>query len=151
MCWRDPDRSGRCPLRERARGLMISREDVEAFLDRLVGGSDYEEVGEGIWVISVGDSPRVVVNYESPVLVLRVNVMDVPKSNEPKAGLMTKLLELNATDLVHGSYGLEGEHIVLTDTLQLENLDFNELQASFDSITLALASHLPALAEHGEA
>lgn len=130
---------------------MISREDVEAFLDRLVGGSDYEEVGEGIWVISVGDSPRVVVNYESPVLVLRVNVMDVPKSNEPKAGLMTKLLELNATDLVHGSYGLEGEHIVLTDTLQLENLDFNELQASFDSITLALASHLPALAEHGEA
>ncbi|MCZ6759881.1 MAG: hypothetical protein O7D29_05840 [Gemmatimonadetes bacterium] len=130
---------------------MISREDVEAFLDRLVGGSDYEEVGEGIWVISVGDSPRVVVNYESPVLVLRVNVMDVPKSDASKAGLMTKLLELNATDLVHGSYGLEGEHIVLTDTLQLENLDFNELQASFDSITLALASHLPALAEHGEA
>ena len=130
---------------------MISREDVEAFLDRLVGGSDYEEVGEGIWVISVGDSPRVGVNYESPVLVLRVNVMDVPKSDASKAGLMTKLLELNATDLVHGSYGLEGEHIVLTDTLQLENLDFNELQASFDSITLALASHLPALAEHGEA
>lgn len=130
---------------------MISREDVEAFLDRLVGGSDYEEVGEGIWVISVGDSPRVVVNYESPVLVLRVNVMDAPKSDASKAGLMTKLLELNATDLVHGSYGLEGEHIVLTDTLQLENLDFNELQASFDSITLALASHLPALAEHGEA
>ncbi len=130
---------------------MISREDVEAFLDRLVVGSDYEEVGEGIWVISVGDSPRVVVNYESPVLVLRVNVMDVPKSDASKAGLMTKLLELNATDLVHGSYGLEGEHIVLTDTLQLENLDFNELQASFDSITLALASHLPALAEHGEA
>lgn len=130
---------------------MISREDVEAFLDRLVGGSDYEEVGEGIWVISVGDSPRVVVNYESPVLVLRVNVMDVPKSDASKARLMTKLLELNATDLVHGSYGLEGEHIVLTDTLQLENLDFNELQASFDSITLALASHLPALAEHGEA
>lgn len=130
---------------------MISREDVEAFLDRLVGGSDYEEVGEGIWVISVGDSPRVVVNYESPVLVLRVNVMNVPKSDASKAGLMTKLLELNATDLVHGSYGLEGEHIVLTDTLQLENLDFNELQASFDSITLALASHLPALAEHGEA
>ncbi len=77
--------------------------------------------------------------------------MNVPKSDASKAGLMTKLLELNATDLVHGSYGLEGEHIVLTDTLQLENLDFNELQASFDSITLALASHLPALAEHGEA
>lgn len=130
---------------------MISREDVEAFVDRLVGGSDYEEVGEGIWVISVGDGPEVVVNYGPPVLVLRVNVMAVPKSDASKVQLMTKLLELNATDLVHGSYGLEGEHIVLTDTLQLENLDFNELQASFDSITLALASHLPALAEHGGA
>ncbi len=31
---------------------------------------------------------------------------------------------------------------MLTDTLELENLDFSEFEASFDSITLALASHL---------
>ena len=43
---------------------------------------------------------------------------------------------------MHGSYGLEGDHVVLTDTLELENLDFSEFEASFDSITLALASHL---------
>ena len=47
---------------------------------------------------------------------------------------------------MHGSYGLEGDHVVLTDALELENLDFNEFEASFDSITLALASHLGALA-----
>jgi hypothetical protein len=51
-------------------------------------------------------------------------------------------------DLVHGSYGLEGDHIVLTDTLELENLDYNEFEASFDSVTLALASHLGALAPY---
>lgn len=130
---------------------MISRDDVEGFLGRIVDGADYREVGEGIWVVSAEDSVEVVVNYEPPVLVLRVNVIEVPKTEESRVSLMTKLLELNATDLVHGSYGLEGKHIVLTDALQLENLDFNEFQASFDSMTLALASHMPALAKHGEA
>ncbi len=130
---------------------MISRDDVEGFLGRIVDGADYREVGEGIWVVSAEDSAEVVVNYEPPVLVLRVNVIEVPDAEESRISLMTKLLELNATDLVHGSYGLEGKHIVLTDALQLENLDFNEFQASFDSMTLALASHMPALAKHGEA
>ena len=60
------------------------------------------------------------------------------------------LLELNARDLVHGSYGLEGEHIVLTDALELADLDFLEFEASWDSLTLALASHLSALAPYRE-
>ena len=51
---------------------------------------------------------------------------------------------------MHGSYGLEGDHVVLTDTLELENLDFSEFEASFDSITLALASHLATLAPYRE-
>ena len=41
--------------------------------------------------------------------------------------------------------------MVLTDTLELENLDYNEFEASFDSITLALASHYSALAPFKEA
>jgi hypothetical protein len=53
--------------------------------------------------------------------------------------------------MVHGSYGVEGNLVVLSEALELENLDFSEFQASFDSISLALASHLPALAEYAEA
>ncbi|MBA3318554.1 MAG: hypothetical protein H0T50_10745, partial [Gemmatimonadales bacterium] len=64
--------------------------------------------------------------------------------------LFRQLLELNARELVHGSYGLEGDHVVLTDTLDLENLDYNEFEASFDSITLAVASHLAELASYRE-
>ena len=67
-----------------------------------------------------------------------------------RSELFRQLLEYNARDLVHGSYGLEGDHVVLTDTLELENLDFSEFEASFDSITLALASHLAALAPYRE-
>jgi hypothetical protein len=60
------------------------------------------------------------------------------------------LLEYNARDLVHGSYGVEGDHVVLTDTLELTNLDYSEFEASVDSLTLALASHAGTLAPFGE-
>jgi hypothetical protein len=43
--------------------------------------------------------------------------------------------------MLHGSYGLSGNAIVATDTLQGENLDFNEFQASVDALNLAITSH----------
>jgi hypothetical protein len=49
---------------------------------------------------------------------------------------------------MHGAYGLEGDKIVLTDALQLENLDFNEFQATIDDITLAVADHYSRLAKY---
>ena len=51
---------------------------------------------------------------------------------------------------MHGSYGVEGDHVVLTDTLALEHLDYSEFEASVDSLTLALASHAGSLAPYGE-
>ena len=130
---------------------MVTRDDIESFLSRLDGGSvEYSEVEPGLWVVRTQDGGEVVVHYAPPVVLLRVRVMELP-STEPRRGeLFRQLLELNARDLVHGSYGLEGDHVVLTDTLELENLDFSEFEASFDSLTLALASHLGALAPYRE-
>jgi hypothetical protein len=56
------------------------------------------------------------------------------------------MLELNATDIVHGSYGIEAQEIVLSDALELETLDFVELRSSYESLTMAASSHLPELA-----
>ncbi len=56
-------------------------------------------------------------------------------------GWYKRLLELNASDLVHGAYGLEDGEIVLSDALEVENLDFTEFQASLESLSLALTSH----------
>jgi hypothetical protein len=93
----------------------------------------------------------VVVSLAPPVVILRVRVMEVPKDATARADLFRQLLEYNARELVHGSYGVEGDHVLLTDTLELENLDYTEFEASFDSITLALASHFTALAPFREA
>ena len=56
-------------------------------------------------------------------------------------------LEFNANDIVHGSYGIEENNIVISDALQLEDLDFSELQSSYESMVLAAASHMPVLAD----
>ena len=131
---------------------MRGRDDVQGFIERLDDGVvTSEELKPGLWVLTPEqDGARIVVNFGPPVVVFRVNVMDLPGDAEKRTSLMQKLLEFNATELLHGSYGIEGDSVVLTDALQLENLDFNEFQASIDSITLALASHLRALAPYQE-
>ena len=127
---------------------MITREDVQAWLDRLEMPA--ESVAEDIWLVRTEEGAELAVHFAPPVLVLRVRVMQLPAEAGRAGELFRQLLEYNARDLVHGSYGVEGDHVVLTDTLELENLDYSEFEASFDSITLALASHLGALASYRE-
>ncbi len=130
---------------------MASREDLESYVARLDDSIGSDEVGTGIWAITPGENDApIVVSFDPPVAVFRVNVMELPEPGPNRNDLMQKLLELNAEGMVHGSYGVEGSQVVLTDALQLKNLDFNEFQASLDSITLALASQMSALASFKE-
>ncbi len=131
---------------------MVTKDDVEGFITRLAQeGVHSKEVDKGLWVLATApDSPELVVHYNPPVLVLRVKVMELGPGNS-KADLYHHLLKLNASDLIHGSYGIDGSNVVLTDALELENLDFNEFQASYDSMMLALASHLATLAPYRQA
>ena len=130
---------------------MTTREDIQSFLDRLdSGGLAVAEIEPNLWLARTPDDSEVVVHYAPPVVILRVRVMERPASEPRRIELFQQLLEYNARELVHGSYGLEGDHVVLTDTLELENLDFSEFEASFDSLNLALASHLGSLAAFRE-
>lgn len=130
---------------------MITRDDLLSFFDRLYGGTlSVTELEPNLWLVRTPEDAEVVVHYAPPVVILRVRVMELPASEPRRGELFRQLLEYNARDLVHGSYGLEGDHVVLTDALELENLDFSEFEASFDSLTLALASHLGSLAAFRE-
>ena len=130
---------------------MVTRDDILSYLDRVEGGTvETTEVEPGLWRARTQSGADVVVHYAPPVVILRMRVMEPPASDEKRSGLYRQLLEFNARDLVHGSYGLEGEHVVLTDALELSDLDYSEFEASWDSLTLALASHLSALAPYRE-
>ena len=126
---------------------MVTREDVEGYLIRME--LPFQELEEGLWVVGDSrDAAPLFVNYAPPLLLVRVEVMKAPGDEELRRALFRELLELNATDLVHGAYGLDESEIVLTDTLQIGDLDFSELQASLESILLALRSHYETLAHY---
>jgi hypothetical protein len=133
---------------------MVTKDDIEGFLDRLSAeGTSYKEVEPGLWVVKPGGALdfNVVVQISPPVVVLRVKVMELPKEKKTLAELSRRLLELNASDLVHGSYGIEqnSNSIVLTEALELAHLDYEEFLAAYEGMTLALASHLREIGAFG--
>jgi len=133
---------------------MLTKDDVESFLVRLAAtGATYSEVEPGFWIVrpSSESDLSVAVNYSPPVVLLRVDVMSLPNDGTRTAELTRRLLELNASDLLHGSYGIQNDQIVLTEALELSALDYEEFLASYESMTLALASHLRELGSYREA
>ena len=132
---------------------MVTRDDIESFLDRLgAEGANYAELEPGLWLVKPGGALDLdlVVHYSPPVVLLRVKVMTCPTEDDRCADLNRRLLELNATDLLHGSYGIEQDAIVLTEALELSHLDYEEFQSTYESMTLALASHMRELAAYRE-
>jgi len=119
---------------------MVSREDLESYFIRM--GAEYEEIADGMYLVRSGEEALpVVVDHAPPLLVLRLKVMDLPGGGGGEK-LFRTLLELNAADMVHGAYGIEGSELVLTHALQLETLDFSQFQNSFESILMAASSHM---------
>ena len=126
---------------------MATPQDIEGYLIQM--GVSYEELADQTWMIhdEYETIDNIVVRFNDPVVLFRVKLMDIPEGASQKE-LFEMLLRLNATDMIHGAYGLEGGAVVATDTLQAENLDFNEFQASVDSLQMAVASHLDELAAY---
>lgn len=122
---------------------MTGLSRVESFLISLE--IQYEEVAPNAWLIN--DESRglsqVVITAADPVVAIRAKIMEIPK--ERRLELFETLLRLNATDLLHGAYALDGNDVILTDTLVGETMDKAELEASLDAVGFALAQHYPVL------
>jgi len=108
----------------------------------------YQQVGDNLWLLDDEDHSLqgVAVMQVDPLVVIRAEIMDVPKSNLLE--LYTTLLELNATDIIHGAYALENKKIVLANSLLYDTMDFEEFRASLDSFGLALTQHYPILSKY---
>lgn len=61
---------------------------------------------------------------------------------QDRAPVYRRLLQINR-ELVHGAFALddEGQLVLFRDTLQLQNLDLNELDATINALALALATY----------
>ena len=82
---------------------------------------------------------QLIIDCEPPIVVLEQLIGEVPA--EPR-DLFKRLLQMNNT-LVHGAFVLDedGGRIFFRDTLQLDNLDLNELEGSIRALSLALAEY----------
>ncbi len=120
---------------------MKTEKDVEAYLLRMGRRFVRTEPESGTYVVqTANDQFPIGMRVSPPLVVLRVSLGSVKaKGEEP---ILRKLLGLNVNDLVLTSFGLEGDRVVLTSALQLENLDFNELQSTLDEIDMALSEHV---------
>ncbi|HPZ06928.1 MAG TPA: YbjN domain-containing protein [Candidatus Eremiobacteraeota bacterium] len=122
---------------------MRTTQDIENYLTQL--GADYKVIKEGLWMVNLKDVDidNLVISYVPPLVVFRINLMPVPEKRREE--FFKRLLELNAMEMIHGAYGLEGDKIVLIDTLQVENLDLNEIQASIEALYFAVSHHFQEL------
>jgi hypothetical protein len=82
---------------------------------------------------------NLIVDCEDPILILEQMIVPVPVNT---GNLFQRLLQMNRT-LVHGAFVLDEESkvVLFRDTLQLENLDLNELEGSIGALSLALAEN----------
>jgi hypothetical protein len=85
---------------------------------------------------------NLIIDCESPLLILEQLVMHLPHDKDTRHALYKRLLQMNQT-LVHGAFAIDDDekNLFFRDTLQLENLDANELQASINALSFAMAEH----------
>jgi len=117
-------------------------EDVETFLLQL--DRRFENDG-GTYLVSTGAETPIAIRVAPPILAVRVTIGPLPKDPEHQNKLFRRLLEYNATDLMHAAYGIADHSVVLSAALALDNLDLNELDATLSDLDLALAQHVPTL------
>lgn len=101
----------------------------------------HEDEGEELVVVNDEENgiKNLVIDCEEPILILEQLILQVPA--EP-GELYKRLLQMNRT-LVHGAFVLDedGKNVIFRDTLQLANLDANELEGSIEALSLGLAEH----------
>ncbi|MGE4517963.1 MAG: YbjN domain-containing protein [Desulfobacteraceae bacterium] len=101
-----------------------------------------EDQNEELIVISDEESSisNLVIDCEDPILVMEQVIMSVPQNNRNE--LFKRLLQMNR-EIVHGAFALNTDEslIVFRDTLQLENIDRNEIEGSIRSLELALSEY----------
>ena len=119
---------------------------VEDYLIAL--GVSYEEPQSDTWLVEDADRgfPGILISYAEPIVIISARIMKLPSKD--REAFYAELLKLNYSGIVHGAYALDGDEVVLIDTLRYDTMDREEFEASLDSIGFALSEHFPLLSRY---
>jgi len=122
---------------------MKTREDIESYLLKM--GVNHEDLGGDLWRLRDDGVENLLVSLAGPIVVFRLKIMDIPAKR--REALFETLLRLNTTELFHCAFGIEDNSVVLTGSLELENMDYNEFQAVIDDMGMAVSRQYPVLSK----
>lgn len=98
------------------------------------------EEDDVLWVESEDAGIKsLVIGIADPILIMEQFICEVAN---PSNDVYKKLLIKNR-DIIHGAFVLDesGKNLLFRDTLQVENLDLNELEGSLNSLSLLLSEY----------
>ncbi len=123
-------------------GKVEHFEKVKNYLNELGFDCANEDPGDEIVIIENEDQgiKNLVIDCEDPILILEQLIFEL--KGAPSVGTYKRLLQMNR-DLVHGAFAIDdsGSKVIFRDTLQLENLDLNELEGSINALSVAMAEN----------
>jgi len=114
---------------------------VKGYLLQLQYEIIHENQSEGIFMIGKESHniKNMILGVAPPILIMEQHVCNIKNKSET---VYRNLLQKNR-DMLHGAFALDetGEKVIFRDTLQLENLDLNELEGSLNSIAILLGEY----------
>ncbi len=100
-----------------------------------------QDVDEELIVVTNEDKGiyNLIIDCEEPVLIFEQLIYDLQAKTLEH---LTRLLQMNR-NLLHGAFVIseEGDKVIFRDTLQMENLDFNEFEGTINALSLGLAEY----------
>ena len=98
-----------------------------------------DKEGEVFVVESVEDGiNNLIIGVADPIVIIEQYLFDLKHDSD---GAICKQLLQKNRDIVHGAFVLDetGKKVIFRDTLQIENLDLNEIEGSLTSLSLLLS------------
>lgn len=82
---------------------------------------------------------NLIIDCEDTLLIIEQHLFDLSRDNTE---VFKSLLKKNR-EIIHGAFVLDesGKKVIFRDTLQLTNLDLNELEASINSLAILLSEY----------
>ena len=98
-----------------------------------------EDTAEELFVVENPDGgiSNLIIDCENPILIVEGVLFELTNDNPE---IYKTLLKKNR-EIIHGAFVLDesGKKVLFRDTLQLENLDQNELEATLNSLEMLLS------------
>ena len=111
---------------------------VQGFLLDLDFNIIQENEADGVFWVDKEEAGihNLVIGCLDPILVMEQFLFEIKNDNND----VYKKLLIKNRDIIHGAFVLDesGKKVIFRDTLQLENIDLNELEGSLNSLSLLM-------------